>query len=93
MPAVRPPATVLVTGASGFIASWVCKALLHAGYGVRGTVRSSSKGDYLKRLFAEIGDRFQYVLVKDVSRVSGYRIVCMLGLLTVIHSQTRTMKP
>ena len=31
---------VLVTGASGYIATWVVKRLLEAGYRVRGTVRS-----------------------------------------------------
>jgi len=37
MPAVTPPAKVLVTGASGFIAVWVVKALLEKGYKVVGT--------------------------------------------------------
>lgn len=35
MPAIKAPATVLVTGANGFIGAWVCKALLDAGYTVR----------------------------------------------------------
>lgn len=33
---------VVVTGASGFIASWLVKQLLEAGYRVRGTVRNTS---------------------------------------------------
>jgi FlaA1/EpsC-like NDP-sugar epimerase len=32
--------TVCVTGASGFIASWLVKSLLDLGYTVRGTVRN-----------------------------------------------------
>ena len=32
--------TVCVTGASGFIASWIVKMLLEKGYNVRGTVRN-----------------------------------------------------
>ncbi|KAG8763939.1 methylglyoxal reductase (NADPH-dependent) gre2 [Ceratobasidium sp. 423] len=32
MPFIKAPATVLVTGASGFIAVWGCKALLDTGY-------------------------------------------------------------
>lgn len=32
--------TVVVTGANGFIASWLVKLLLERGYTVRGTVRS-----------------------------------------------------
>jgi nucleoside-diphosphate-sugar epimerase len=31
--------TVCVTGASGFIASWIVKLLLERGYTVRGTIR------------------------------------------------------
>ena len=60
---------VLVSGASGFIAVWVVQALLERGHHVRGTVRSVAKGEYLKRLFAEHGDRFEYVIVEDLERV------------------------
>ena len=33
------PATICVTGAGGFIASWLVKYLLERGYNVRGTIR------------------------------------------------------
>ncbi|KAG8712620.1 methylglyoxal reductase (NADPH-dependent) gre2 [Ceratobasidium sp. 394] len=66
MPAIKAPATVLVTGASGFIAVWVCKTFLEAGYTVRGTVRSASKGDYLVDLFKS--DKFSYVIVEDIAK-------------------------
>ncbi|KIJ56318.1 hypothetical protein M422DRAFT_23608 [Sphaerobolus stellatus SS14] len=59
------PLKVLVTGASGFVASWVVKENISRGYFVRGTVRSTSKGEYLKGLF---GDRFEYVIVEDVAK-------------------------
>ncbi|KAF7135256.1 hypothetical protein RHSIM_Rhsim08G0206500 [Rhododendron simsii] len=39
MPSV-PGQTVCVTGAGGFIASWIVKLLLEKGYNVRGTVRN-----------------------------------------------------
>jgi nucleoside-diphosphate-sugar epimerase len=35
--------TVCVTGASGFIASWLVKLLLERGYTVRGTVRNPGR--------------------------------------------------
>jgi cinnamoyl-CoA reductase len=35
--------TVCVTGAGGFIASWLVKRLLQKGYTVRGTVRNPGK--------------------------------------------------
>ena len=37
--------TVLVTGASGFIAKHIVLALLNAGYGVVGSLRSAARGD------------------------------------------------
>ncbi|ELU41848.1 D-lactaldehyde dehydrogenase [Rhizoctonia solani AG-1 IA] len=69
MTAIKAPATVLVTGASGFIAVWVVKTFLEEGYTVsRGTVRSASKGDYLTDLFKNYGDKFQYVIVEDIAK-------------------------
>ena len=42
--------TVAITGATGFIAAWVCQEFLDAGWAVRGTVRSlsSSSSERLK---------------------------------------------
>lgn len=42
--------TVCVTGASGFIASWLVKLLLERGYTVRGTVRNPEKSKHLLKL-------------------------------------------
>ncbi|XP_023523755.1 cinnamoyl-CoA reductase 2-like [Cucurbita pepo subsp. pepo] len=50
--AVASGQTVCVTGAGGFIASWLVKLLLQKGYNVRGTVRNpgDSKNAHLKEL-------------------------------------------
>ena len=61
---------ILVTGASGFIAAWLVRNLLEKGYTVRGTVRSESKGQYLSKIFAGYGNRFEYVIVKDIAEAS-----------------------
>ncbi|KAK7466785.1 hypothetical protein BaRGS_00037101 [Batillaria attramentaria] len=45
------PAKVLVTGASGYIASHVVKQLQEAGHQVRGTVRSVKNTDKVKHLY------------------------------------------
>ncbi|GJJ14052.1 hypothetical protein Clacol_008309 [Clathrus columnatus] len=55
---------VLVTGASSFIATWIVKAFLDAGFTVRGTVRSTSKGEALKEIFKT--DKFEYSIVEDI---------------------------
>ncbi|KAH8920982.1 putative D-lactaldehyde dehydrogenase [Atractiella rhizophila] len=60
---------VLVTGASGYIAAWVCKTLLDSGYRVRGTVRSESKGEYLRR---KLGEGFEYLVVEDLEKPDGF---------------------
>ncbi len=45
--------TVLVTGASGFIAKHIVRELLEQGYSVRGTVRSDKRAGELEALFPD----------------------------------------
>ncbi|KAF8601441.1 D-lactaldehyde dehydrogenase [Ceratobasidium sp. AG-I] len=85
MPAIKAPATVLVTGASGFIAAWVCKTLLEAGYTVCGTVRSTSKGEYLVNLFKSYDDRFKYVIVKEMAEDGAFD-EAVKGVDAVVHT-------
>ncbi|KAH9057429.1 D-lactaldehyde dehydrogenase [Lactarius vividus] len=68
MVAVSPPAKVLVTGANGYLAVWTVKKYLEAGYSVRGTVRSLSKSAFLNEQFAEYGERFELVVVEDITK-------------------------
>lgn len=72
MPAITPGSHILVTGASGFIAAWTCRLLLEQGFKVRGTVRSTEKGDYLTNLFNEFGDKWSYVIVEDLMSPNGF---------------------
>ncbi|TFY58422.1 hypothetical protein EVG20_g8159 [Dentipellis fragilis] len=67
MSPVLPPAKVLVSGANGYIGAWVVRTLLEKGYSVRGTVRSESKGMHLRSLFAGFGDRFELIVVPDIT--------------------------
>jgi nucleoside-diphosphate-sugar epimerase len=46
---IPPGSWILVTGANGFIASWTIKALLEAGYRVRGTVRDLRSASWLTK--------------------------------------------
>ena len=68
MVAISAPAKVLVTGANGYLATWVVKKYLEAGYSVRGTVRSLSKSAFLVDKFANYGDRFELVAVEDITK-------------------------
>ena len=60
---------VLVTGANGFIATWIVKFLLEAGFVVRGTVRSESKATRLRELFRSFGEKLEIGIVADMTKV------------------------
>ena len=59
------PITVIVSGATGFIAQHVVKQLLAKNYQVIGTVRSTAKGDHLLKLFNN-PQNLSYEIVEDV---------------------------
>lgn len=60
--------TVLVSGASGFIAQHIVKLLVLQNYFVVGTVRLAAKGEKLKKnLDAIHNDRFAYSIVPDIA--------------------------
>ncbi|PWA38844.1 cinnamoyl-CoA reductase 2 [Artemisia annua] len=52
MSPVSTPTTICVTGAGGFIASWIVKLLLEKGYVIRGTVKNpdDAKNNHLREL-------------------------------------------
>ena len=49
---IDPAKPVFVTGASGYLASWIIRYLLQDGYTVRGTVRNPGKANGLEHLQA-----------------------------------------
>ncbi|KAJ6476500.1 D-lactaldehyde dehydrogenase [Mycena vitilis] len=71
MPAVTS-GKVLVSGANGYIAVWVVRTLLEKGLSVRGTVRSADKGTHLTELFASYGDKFELVVVPDITKEGAF---------------------
>ena len=68
MPAVTS-GKVLITGVNGFIASWTAQAFLDAGFSVRGTVRDETKGAYIKNVLNSYGEKFEIVVVPDITKV------------------------
>lgn len=66
--------TVLVTGATGFIAKHCIKFLLEAGYQVRGTMRSPASEPALRQLFSGLGfpgSRISFVIT-DLNQDQGW---------------------
>ncbi len=78
--------TVLVTGATGFIAQHTILQLLDAGYRVRGSVRSAKRADYLRGVLArhaDLGERLELVEA-DLNADEGWD-AAVAGCRYVIH--------
>lgn len=69
MPSVLAPAKALVTGSNGYVGTWLVHTLLEHGYSVRGTVRTTAKGDALKASLGLLATKFEYSIVDDVLKV------------------------
>lgn len=63
--------TVLISGASGFIALHTVQKLIKKGYKVVGSVRSQEKGEYVKKASGK-PDLFSYEIVKDITEEGAF---------------------
>ncbi|KAI0245430.1 hypothetical protein BJV78DRAFT_390093 [Lactifluus subvellereus] len=77
---MRAPAKVLATAANGYLAVWVVKKYLEAGYSVRGTLRPWLKAHSSESTIN--GDRFELVAIEDITKD---------GALTPTQSTTGTL--
>jgi uncharacterized protein YbjT (DUF2867 family) len=59
--------TVLITGASGFIAAHVVEAFLKKGYNVRGTVRSEKTAAEVLKTHAKYSEQLSVAIVPDIA--------------------------
>lgn len=75
--------TVLVTGATGFIGSWVVKLLLERGMHVRATARSLEKAEFLNEMDKDNGSILEIVKMDllDLSEVEN----AVHGCEQIIH--------
>lgn len=76
-PAIPRGETVIISGATGLLGSYVCDEALAAGYKVRGTTRSVKRGEWLSKLFEERygPGNFELVEVKDMGVGGAYDAV------------------
>ncbi|KAJ3039262.1 methylglyoxal reductase (NADPH-dependent) gre2 [Rhizophlyctis rosea] len=72
MPALKAPAKILVTGVTGYIAAHVAEQLLQLGFSVRGSVRDLAKAEYLKKRWAQHGDKIEFVVISDLVKKEGF---------------------
>jgi nucleoside-diphosphate-sugar epimerase len=75
---------VLVTGANGYIAMHVIRALLERGYRVRGVVRSEAKGTHIHKTFKPYSNNLEVVVVEDIT-VEGCFDKAIEGVAAVAH--------
>ena len=80
MPTISEGDIILVSGANGYIGCHVARTLLERNYAVRGVVRSPEKGRHLQELFKSYGEKFELVIVEDITEVS--TICCISHCLT-----------
>lgn len=78
-----------LTGATGYLASYIVKELLDAGFTVIGTVRRASGGEYLSQMFNE---RFSFVIVEDMSTPDALTSL-MHRVDLVVHTTNPTRFP
>ncbi|KIK57462.1 hypothetical protein GYMLUDRAFT_46356 [Collybiopsis luxurians FD-317 M1] len=75
MPVINTPhATILVSGANGFLATWIVDTLLKKGYKVRAAVRTEAKGQDLLKLFSEAytHGELELVAVGDIAKENAF---------------------
>ncbi|KAF8854346.1 NAD(P)-binding protein [Acephala macrosclerotiorum] len=78
--------TILVTGASGFVASHIIHTFLSAGYKVRGTIRSPSSIDKIKAAQGPLSSRLSFSVVPDLSSPPSAYKEAVRGVSGIIHS-------
>ncbi len=61
------PQTVLITGASGFIAAHIIENFLAAGYHIRGTIRSESTAQRIRDAHPKYQDALSFTVVPDIA--------------------------
>lgn len=85
--AIKSPSeqTILVTGASGFVAAHVLTAFLSAGYKVRGTVRSESTAEKVRKTHSEWSSQLSFAIVPDIRDPSAFD-EAVKGVDGVIHT-------
>jgi len=77
--------TILVTGATGFVGTWIVKVLLERGYRVRCAVRNEGKQHYIRNLYNQYNDRLEFVEVRDISDTGAFD-EAVKDVIGIIHT-------
>ncbi|KAJ6595803.1 D-lactaldehyde dehydrogenase [Mycena vulgaris] len=87
MPAITdiPNATILVSGANGFVASWIVGDLLKKEYSVRASVRGEAKGQHLLKRYEDYGSKLKLCFVGDMDTKGAFDDA-VKGVHGIIHT-------
>lgn len=85
MDKVGSKGTVLITGATSFVATPVIKLFLQNGYHVRGQVRNEKSAQKVRKVFPDAGDALTTVDVPDIT-VPGAFDEAVRGVVGVVHA-------
>jgi len=77
--------TILVTGASGFVATHIIRTFLEAGYNVRATVRSQRSADGVLASHPGYEEKISFAIVPDIA-AAGALDEAVKGVDGVIHT-------
>ncbi|OGM49701.1 putative oxidoreductase [Aspergillus bombycis] len=77
--------TILITGASGFLATHVVKAFLRQGYYVRGTVRSDQAAANVRKGFSQYSGRLSFAIVEDIAQPGAFN-EAVKGVDGIVHT-------
>ncbi|KAH8426572.1 SDR family oxidoreductase [Aspergillus melleus] len=77
--------TILITGASGFVATHVVRAFLQRGYLVRGTVRSEQTANNVREIFPQYAEKLSFAIVKDIAEPGAFN-EAVKGVQGIIHT-------
>ncbi|KAK9322287.1 NAD(P)-binding protein [Lipomyces orientalis] len=76
---------ILVSGANGFIGTWIVRVLLKRGYSVRAAVRNEAKGKPLLEAYRSYGDKLQLWVVGDIGKDGAFD-EAVQGVDGIIHA-------
>ncbi|KAL3449635.1 NAD(P)-binding protein [Aspergillus insuetus] len=76
---------ILITGASGFLASHILLAFLEAGYRVRGTVRSPETAVHVAARYPQFAEKLSFAVVPDIAAPHAFD-EAVKGVAGVIHT-------
>jgi nucleoside-diphosphate-sugar epimerase len=91
---ITPEGLILVTGATGYIGTWIISHLLNRGQTVHAAIRTPSKGHHLLTIFAPFhqSQKLKLIIVGDISEPGTFDHA-VGGVSGIIHTASPVGQP